>query len=672
MCGIAGALHSTPSRGEEELAALAHGMASSLSHRGPDDNGVWVDPDAGIALGHTRLSILDLSPLGHQPMISRCGRYVIVYNGELYNFACLRRALEREGRRFRGHSDTEILLAAISRWGVDAALQRFNGMFAFGVWDRAERSLTLARDRLGEKPLYYGRAGQDFVFASELKALRAHPTFDDAVDRDAVAALLSYGYIPAPYSIYQHIRKLPAGSVVRVRANGGTEQPQPETYWSLRAVAARAPAATDRRPVEDHLEELHALLSDAVSLRMVADVPVGALLSGGIDSSSVTSLMQAQAHRPIRTYSIGFAQRAFDESRYARRVAGHLGTAHTEFVVSGDDALALVPYVAGVYDEPFADASQLPTMLVCRLARRHVKVVLSGDGGDELFGGYRRHRWSAALWRSFGGVPLPIRVLAANALARPRRSTWTAVAHALRAVGVPARTRLADDVAKVARVLTADGSAELYRMTMSWWQEPETVVIGGRGPHGGRCQPSPAAADPLRSMMLLDALRYLPDDILVKVDRASMAVGLECRVPLLDHRVVEHVWTLPLDMKVRRGEGKWILRRMLERYVPPSLYQRPKQGFEVPLAEWLRTSLRGWAGDLLSPERLRRQGLLRPEPIERLWHEHLRGDRDWHQHLWNVLMFQAWLDGAPAAARPASKGHCITALRSDTGNRHLE
>lgn len=901
MCGLTGFVV-TDAAGFTASRAVAEQMAATLTHRGPDDAGVWVDEAAGVALAHRRLAILDLTPAGHQPMVSASGRYVIVFNGEIYNHLDLRRELEgkwpsplaplpegegdnpppptphpspngrgeaahisipspargrgdrgegglpsalrdfarklrREatdaerliwyllrdrrlaGRKFRrqhpvppyildfycpelklaieldggqhadtqsrdaerdrylagkgirllrfwdhevltqteavleriwaevapspqilqsismtahsaltpdpcsigrgeltitpssssrekggmsaspdpfpegsgempsplslsqgerglcpspplpggegsgqggarrtwrGHSDTETLLAAFEAWGIEKTLHKVVGMFALALWDRETRTLTLARDRMGEKPLYYGWVKGALVFASELKAIRAFPGFDNAIERRALALFMRYCYIPAPWSIYQNIWKLPPGCYVQFGEDALTPSPSPggrgeiKVYWSLRQVAEAGLAQPFAGSEEEAVEELERLIRQSLAGQMIADVPLGAFLSGGIDSSTVVALMQAQSSRPVKTFSIGFHEGEYDEAQHAKAVARHLGTEHTEWYLTPQDALDVIPKLPALYDEPFADSSQIPTHLVCALARRHVTVALSGDGGDELFGGYNRYFWAMALWRRLASLPMPLRRMTASGIRVLSPGAWNQLYRAIEPA-VPRRLRLrlpGDKLHKAAGLLGARRPEEIYRALVSHWDQPASLVLGAT-------EPATSVTDPAawlethefpRQMMYLDAITYLPDDILVKVDRAAMGVSLETRVPLLDHRIVEFAWRVPLHMKIREGQGKWLLRQVLYRYVPKELIERPKMGFGVPIDHWLRGPLKDWAEALLAEERLKREGFLDPAPIRRRWQEHLSGQRNWQYHLWNVLMWQAWLE----------------------------
>ncbi len=596
-------------------------MANALQHRGPDDSGAWADAGAGVAFGFRRLAILDLSPAGHQPMASASRRYVIAFNGEVYNFREMRVELEGAGRSFSGHSDTEVILAAVEAWGLEAALRRFIGMFAIALWDRRERRLTLVRDRLGIKPLYYGWSGGALLWGSELKALRAYPGFCGEIDRGALCLHLRHSNIPAPHSIYRNIFKLPPGCFLTF--DWPNPQPgarEPVAYWSARRVTEEGAADLFPGDEAEAADRLESLLREAVRLRMIADVPLGAFLSGGIDSSTVVAMMQSQSARPVKTFSIGFPEAGYDEAPYARAVAARLGTEHHELYVTPREALEVIPRLPEIFDEPFSDSSQIPTYLVSRLTRGEVTVALSGDGGDELFCGYGRYASAVSIWRVLGRIPLPLR-RAAGALLPGRRG-------------------------KIRRGILGTPTAEaLYRRLISHWKDPAALVPGAVEPStaAARLGETPGALAFPRHMMLADLLCYLPDDILTKVDRASMAVGLEARVPLLDHRVVEFAARLPLSMKMRGGRGKWILRQVLGRYLPQELTERPKKGFGVPMGQWLRGPLRDWAGDLLSGERLRREGYFDPAPIRRMWADHLSGAGDSNYYLWDVLMFQAWL-----------------------------
>jgi asparagine synthase (glutamine-hydrolysing) len=647
MCGIAGVYRPGGlERGDGQAVAA---MTAALRHRGPDDEGVWADGAAGIALGHRRLSILDLSPLGRQPMASACGRWVLTYNGEVYDHAALRRELEGRGRAFRGRSDTEVLVEAVAEWGVRGALERCNGMFALAAWDRWERVLWLARDRAGEKPLYYGWSGGVFLFGSELKALRAHPAFRGEVDPDALALFLRRKCVPAPRSIYRGVRKLPAGTVLAVRGHG---EARPDAYWDAAGLAEAAAADPFRGSEADALTELDALLRDAVRLRMEADVPLGAFLSGGIDSSLVVALMQAQSARPVRTFTIGFREGAYDEAGHARAVARHLGTDHTELYVRPRDALELIPRLPELYDEPFADASQLPTVLVASLARRHVTVALSGDGGDELFGGYDHYRWAHRAWRGIGWMPRPLRIRIARGLLAVPVASWDRLLGGRR-IG---RRTLGARVHQLAQVLPARDARELFAWFVTDWREGAAAAVPGAFPGADAGDdPWPRLRDVRERMMFRDFAAALADDMLVKVDRATMAVSLEGRMPLLDPRVAEFAWRLPVGWKVRGREGKRPLRRLLYRYVPRALVDRPKMGFCTPVDEWLRGPLRAWAESLLDERRLREEGVFDPAPVRRRWAEHLSGAADRRFDLWSVLMFQAWREhererGAPAVS----------------------
>jgi asparagine synthase (glutamine-hydrolysing) len=650
MCGITGFLDERQ-RPRAAAEAIVSAMSAALAHRGPDDSGSWVDAEAGIALGHRRLSIIDLSPTGHQPMSTADGRYHISYNGEIYNYAEIAERLRQAGVALRGRSDTEVLIEGFARWGVAETLAQCEGMFALALWDRQRRRLTLARDRLGIKPLYWSRQGGLFLFASELKALHCHPDWRSAVDRDAVAAFLRFGYVPAPGSIYGDTHKLAPGAMLTIGHGGAAEL---DYYWRLADIAEaglRSPAAGSD---DERVAALEIVLRRAVRNEMVSDVPLGAFLSGGVDSSLVVALMQAESARRIRTFTIGFTGDGYDEAQRARRVAAHLGTDHTELYVEDDTARAVIPHLPAWYDEPFADSSQIPTQIVSRLARRQVTVALSGDGGDELFAGYTRYRWSRRLDTLRRLVPSALRRGVGGGLgALPEPMLRAAFAL------LPARyrpTMAEQKVQKLAALLREDDGDGIYRSLVSLWPEPASLVRGAAEPSGfaANLELSHRFADPVERMMVLDALTYLPDDLLTKVDRASMSVALEVRVPLLNHRVVETAWRLPLDLKLRRGTTKWALRQILYRHVPRALIERPKQGFSVPLSAWLRGPLRAWADDLLSPAMLRRGDWLEPEPIALRWREHRSGRRDWSQSLWAVLMLQSWL--AEQAARAAPRG----------------
>ena len=646
MCGIVGIFQASPLGHETRDLLLA--MTQRLRHRGPDDGDVWISEEWGIGLGNRRLSILDLSAAGHQPMHSASGRLVVTYNGEMYNFLSLRRELEALGQKFRGHSDTEVLLAAVSQWGLEKALGRFNGMFAFALWDRETHSLHLCRDRIGEKPLYYGWMDKTFLFGSELKALLAHPASKKEVDRNALALYLRHNYIPAPYSIYKGIWKLQPGTVLTIKAGSGHTEPTPVAYWSAREVVEQGAREIFAGSEDDAAVHLEVLLRDAIKLRMVADVPLGAFLSGGIDSSTVVALMQAQSERPVKTFTIGFHEAVYDEAHHAGAVAKHLGTDHTELYVTPEQAQAVIPRLPTLYDEPFSDSSQIPTFLISELARRHVTVALSGDGGDELFAGYNRYFWAQDIWSGIGWMPAAVRTGAAAALTSVSANTWNRGLRAVRGI-LPRALRVqhpGEKLYKLAEVLSVEDDGALYWDLVSHWKAPARVVLGAMEPVTVLTDRSRWAhgTDFRQQMMFLDMITYLPDDILVKVDRASMGVSLEARVPLLDHRVVEFAWRLPLSMKIRGRQGKQVLRRVLGKYVPLQLVDRPKMGFGVPIDSWLRGPLRDWAENLLDERRLEKDGYFSPGPIRKKWMEHLSGQYNWQYDLWDVLMFQAWLN----------------------------
>ncbi len=620
-------------------------MTDCLVRRGPDDSGFWVDAPAGIALGFRRLSVIDLSPAGSQPMVSHSGRYVIVFNGEVYNFVELRRELEPKGQAFRGHSDTEVMLAAIEDWGLAAAVKRFTGMFAFALWDRAERELHLVRDRLGIKPLYYGWAGKVFLFGSELKAIRRHPKFLPQINRDALALQMRYNYVPHPYSIYQNIAKLPPGCMLTVSASRGEAAAEP--YWSAAQIAVSGACDPFPGSEEAAREQLDALLRDSVRLRMIADVPLGAFLSGGIDSSTVVALMQAQSGRPVKTFTVGFEDAHHDEAHHAKAVAARLGTDHTELRVTPQEALNVIPKLPVLFDEPFSDSSQIPTYLISALARQSVTVGLSGDGGDELFGGYPRYFTADQVWKRERWLPPAARRMLSRIIGRAdleMTNRWLGWSRRwFDRYGRPGE--VGEKMSKLAETLAARDFRELYKGFISHWKHPECIVTGAEEPPTGFADTPWAHEAPLDrfgQMMLWDIINYLPDDILTKVDRASMGVSLEVRLPILDHRIVEFAARLPMELKIREGRGKWLLRQLLFDYVPKELIERPKMGFSAPIGAWLRGALRDWAEELLSEDRLRREGYFRPEPIRKLWAQHLAAQRNAEDSLWDVLMFQAW------------------------------
>lgn len=656
MCGIAGIFSLARDRASQPRI---HAMTQALLHRGPDAGAVFVDAPAGVALGHRRLAIVDLSERGAQPMLSPCGRFVVVFNGEIYNHLDLRRELAAEGPMdWRGGSDTETLLAGFARWGVAATLTKAVGMFALALWDRKERSLVLARDRFGEKPLFYGFVGAGaettLLFGSELKALRAHDAFDAQVDRDALALFLRFSYVPGPYSIYENVHKLEPGAILTLRAEDVARRNRRiERYWSYESVA-RDGLANPIRDEAEGLAALEAALREAVGLQLVADVPVGAFLSGGIDSSTIVALMQAQSARKVRTFTIGFDEAGFDEAPHAAAVARHLGTDHTEIRVTPAETLAIVPTLPTMYDEPFADSSQIPTAVVCRAARQAVTVALSGDAGDEMLAGYNRYVIGPRLWDALSKAPPPLRKALGAGLAATPRQGWDllSLAPGLGRSLAPFR----DKAYKLGPALGAMRSVDdLYRALVAEWAPEATPALGAtRMPillDDMAC--AEGIAEAAQRMMLVDGLTYLPDDILTKVDRAAMAVGLETRVPLLDHRVAALAWRLPMSMKIRDGKSKWALRQILYRHVPAELVERPKAGFAIPIGQWLRGPLREWGETLLAEPRLRAEGYLDPAPVRRMWAEHCAERRDWTGRLWNVLMFQAWLEAQGAPALPA-------------------
>lgn len=636
MCGIAGFIDFSRKARREFLLGTVERMAMTLYKRGPDSAGAWADERCGAALGFRRLAILDLSAEGEQPMKSADKRFTVVFNGEIYNFLELRGELEKIGHRFRGHSDTEVMLAAFVEWGIEATVKKLNGMFAIAVWDAAAEELILIRDRIGKKPLYYGAFGDTFVFGSELKSLRAHPDFHGEIDRESLALYLKFGYVPGSRSIYRSVKKLAPAHLVKIRGKQIGEQ---TAYWNLREVAAMGSANPFEGSDEEISNEFETLMRDAVKRRMLADVPLGAFLSGGIDSSTVVALMQAQSSQPVKTFTIGFHEGEYNEAEHAKRIADYLQTEHHELYVTSREALDVIPKLPAMYDEPFADSSALPTFLVSQLARQTVTVSLSGDGGDELFGGYGRYFLASRLWGKVRLVPRGLRNTTASAIALAGSG---ARKFSQSQAGRGRQSGAAQKLAMLSDYMKADDADALYANLMSLWQTPPVVESNL---NGAAKNFDFAGLENFRErMMLRDALDYLPDDILVKVDRASMGVSLEARAPILDYRVVEFAWRVPMRLKIRDGQGKFLLRQLLNKYVPREITERPKMGFDVPVAVWLRGELRDWAESLINAARLKREGFLDVKAVQEKWKEHLSGKRN-HQHaLWAVLMFQAWLD----------------------------
>jgi asparagine synthase (glutamine-hydrolysing) len=644
MCGIAGILDPAASTSGDRLGALASAMASSVEHRGPDDSGVWVDAESGIALGHQRLAVVDLGVGGAQPMVSSGRRWVMAYNGEIYNHPEVRHRLEGAGLSFRGSSDTEVLVEAVEHWGIERTLDACEGMFAAALWDRRERDLYLLRDRFGEKPLYYGWVGKSFAFGSELKTLCTLPGFDAELNRGAVTDFLRHNCVPAPETIWRGVHKLMPGHLLKLRAPTPGVLPEQRCYWSAADAVDRARKEQLTSTDSDMTDQLEAALSGAVAARMVADVPVGAFLSGGIDSSTIVALMQRHASRPVRTFTVGFADRSFDESSEAASVAAYLGTDHTAVHVGDAEAIEVIPNLADIWDEPFADVSQIPTYLVSRVARQDVTVSLSGDGGDELFAGYNRHAWLDRVWRRAAGLPAGARRAAGSALGRVPP---TVVEQATRILPAGSQVRNpSTKVAKLARVLSAADPVDAYRALTTHWDDASSMVLGqDSGVVVGEPIDSPLSLSGITEQMLWsDLVGYLPNDILAKLDRAAMAVSLETRVPFLDRGIFDLAWQMPLEAKLRGGQTKWVLRQVLERHVPTALVDRPKMGFGLPIGRWLRGVLAPWAEQLLDERRLRDQGLLDPVPIRRAWDVHQSGRQDLGYELWDVLILQSWLD----------------------------
>ncbi|WP_319782067.1 asparagine synthase (glutamine-hydrolyzing) [Oceanisphaera sp. IT1-181] len=649
MCGLNGFFNAQT---DESAHTAIVRMNSAIRHRGPDAGDVWLDEDAGLVLGHRRLAIQDLSLAGAQPMHSVCGRYVLVFNGEIYNHLTLRERLTKEGKAsiWRGHSDTETLLACFVAWGIESTLQAAVGMFAIALWDRQLRVLSLARDRMGEKPLYWGWQGQSLYFGSELKGLKAHPAFNAEVNRDAITLLLRHNCIPAPYSIYQGIEKLRPGHWLQLPLAEAhkARAARPQAYWRFNDVVEAGQANLFEGSADEAVDALESALMSSIGEQMLSDVPLGAFLSGGIDSSTVVALMQAQSTRPIKTFTIGFDDAGYNEASHAKAVAKHLGTEHTELYVRPEDAQAVIPNLPSLYCEPFSDSSQIPTYLVSQLARQHVTVALSGDGGDELFGGYNRYLMAQQVWSKSRKLPKPMRQLAAAGLTALAPKNWDAVFNTLSPI-LPEKLRLrtpGDKAHKLAGVLNIASEQAFYHRLTSHWQHPGEIVIGAQEPKTLITDPScwPKTDSFEHAMMAMDAQTYMADDILVKVDRAAMANSLETRVPILDHRIAELAWRMPLYYKIRNGEGKWLLKQVLFRHVPRKLIERPKMGFGIPLHDWLRGPLRDWAEALLDERLLQQQGYFNPAPVRTMWNEHQSGVRNHQHHLWDILMFQAWLE----------------------------
>lgn len=648
MCGLTGFWDPYARNDEDRSIEILHSMAEQIETRGPDSQGVWYDQAVGFGFAHRRLAIVDLSPAGNQPMHSASGRSVIAFNGEIYNADEIRKELEQTGICFHGHSDTEVLLEGCERWGVEAMVKRCIGMFAFALWNRERRRLSLVRDRVGIKPMYWGRCNGVWFFGSQPKSVVVHPDFEARVNRAAMARFIQYAYVPAPDSIYQDLYQLRPGHLLHIEASGESSLVR---YWNLPEIAAEQARQGTTATYPELVDELEELLLDAVERRMIADVPLGAFLSGGVDSSVVVAMMQARSAQKVRTFSIGFHEHGFNEAGHASEVARHLGTDHTEMYVTHQQVLDLVPRITEAYDEPFGDSSQLPTQMLCALTRKEVTVALSGDGGDELFAGYNRYLFSERLRRSYANWPQCFRHLSAGLLRALKPSTWDRIGRVIPAGRRPGM--LGDKLHKLAAVIDLDTFDQVYPALLQYWSQGngsdqiplDRPIIPGEGEIAspiGWSEGMSAAAEPTMRMQLMDMLSYLPDDILTKVDRASMAVSLEARVPLLDHRVVEYSWRLPLSAKLVDGKGKLILRDVLYRYVPRKLIDRPKMGFGVPLDAWLRGPLRDWAEDLLDPVSLREDDMFEVEPIRRRWSEHLSGHRNWQYSLWNVLMAQAW------------------------------
>lgn len=661
MCGIAGFISSRFSS-QSAMSDTVVNMVNRLSHRGPDDQGIWMDFDSGIALAHKRLAVLDLSSTGHQPAVSDCKRYIMIFNGEIYNHLSIRKELEISKKNsvrssefsvvskihWKGHSDTETLLAAISEWGVSSAIKKCIGMFAIALWDRGKHELYIVRDRVGEKPLYYGMINNSFLFGSELKAFRGYPDFNNEINRESLALYLRHNYVPAPYSIYTGIFKLLPGTILKVSPGDiykNTLQ-KPEEYWSLREVALYGQSNIFEGSESEATNELEYILKETIKDQMIADVPIGAFLSGGIDSSTITALMQGQAKTPINTFTIGFHEKGYNEAEYAHKVAKHLGSNHTELYVTSAKAIEVIPALPEFYDEPFADSSQIPTCLVSKLAKQYVTVSLSGDGGDELFGGYNRYIKGPLIWRSLHWLPRGLRLAMATILTTIPPELWGNIFLALNRLLPRSKqsSTPADKIHKIADLLAIRSPDEIYEALVSCWKNPSSVVKDTNG----RLSiiekfPSMDDIDLQHRMMYFDSISYLPDDILVKLDRAAMGVSLETRVPFLDHRLIEFAWKIPLSMKIQHGKGKKLIRNILQNYVPPELTERPKTGFAIPLGQWLRGPLNDWASQLLNKKRIETEEYLRSERIEKMWFEHLSGRKNWSFHLWSLLMFQQWL-----------------------------